>query len=88
VPRIVDAAGGMKKVEPLRRRVCDGRTRAPLAATLEPMRKRLFDGCHLTRPVVELPTGAGFTIAEPDVFYEDGVPKVLGADSLGVAPSP
>jgi ubiquinone/menaquinone biosynthesis C-methylase UbiE len=55
---------------------------------LEPVQKRLFGGCHLTRPVVELLTGAGFTIAELDVFYEEGAPKFLGADSLGVAQSP
>ena len=55
---------------------------------LEPMQKRIFGGCHLTRPVVELLTGAGFTISELDVFYEDGAPKFLGADSLGTAVSP
>ena len=55
---------------------------------LEPMQKRVFGGCHLTRPVVELLTGAGFTIAELDVFYEEGTPKFLGADSLGSALSP
>jgi SAM-dependent methyltransferase len=54
---------------------------------LEPMQKRVFGGCHLTRPVVNLLTAAGFTIAEVDVFYEDGTPKVFGADSLGVAES-
>ena len=54
---------------------------------LEPVQKRLFGGCHLTRPVVELLTGAGFTITELDVFYEDGPPKVLGAQSLGIARS-
>jgi ubiquinone/menaquinone biosynthesis C-methylase UbiE len=54
---------------------------------LEPMQKRLFGGCHLTRPVVSLLTAAGFTIAEVDIFYEDGSPKVYGADSLGVAES-
>jgi SAM-dependent methyltransferase len=54
---------------------------------LEPVEKRVFGGCHLTRPVVELLTGAGFTIREVDVFYEDGAPKFLGADSLGVAVS-
>ena len=31
---------------------------------------------------------AGFTITEVDVFYEKGAPKVLGADTLGVALSP
>jgi SAM-dependent methyltransferase len=55
---------------------------------LEPVQKRVFGGCHLTRPVVDLLTAAGFTIAELDVFYEDGTPKVMGADSLGVAVSP
>jgi ubiquinone/menaquinone biosynthesis C-methylase UbiE len=55
---------------------------------LEPVQKRAFGGCHLTRPVVKLLTGAGFTITELDVFYEDGAPKPLGADSLGTAVSP
>jgi ubiquinone/menaquinone biosynthesis C-methylase UbiE len=55
---------------------------------LEPMQKRLCGGCHLTRPVVDLLTSAGFTITELDVFYEKGAPKVMGADSLGAAVSP
>ena len=54
---------------------------------LEPVQKRVFGGCHLTRPVLELLTSAGFTISEVDVFYEDGAPKFLGADSLGIAES-
>jgi len=55
---------------------------------LEPMQKRLFAGCHLTRPIVELLTSAGFTITEVDVFYEKGAPKAMGAESLGIAVSP
>jgi SAM-dependent methyltransferase len=55
---------------------------------LEPIQQRVFGGCHLTRPVVELLTGAGFTITEVDVFYEKRSPKFLGAHSLGVAQSP
>jgi SAM-dependent methyltransferase len=55
---------------------------------LEPVQKRVFGGCHLTRPVADLLHGAGFTIAELDVFYEEGAPKVVGANSLGVAVSP
>ena len=55
---------------------------------LEPMQKRLFGGCHLTRPIVPLLTTAGFTITELDVFYEKGAPKPMGADSLGTALSP
>ena len=55
---------------------------------LEPMQKRLFGGCHLTRPIVELVRGSGFEIAEVDVYYEEGTPKVVGANSLGIARSP
>jgi ubiquinone/menaquinone biosynthesis C-methylase UbiE len=54
---------------------------------LEPMQKRIFGGCHLTRPVVDMLTEAGFTITELDVFYEKGAPKALAADSLGIAQS-
>ena len=52
------------------------------------MQKRLFGGCHLTRPIADLLTNAGFTITEVDVFYEKGAPKFLSADSLGVAAAP
>ena len=52
---------------------------------LEPMQKRLFGGCHLTRPIADLLTTAGYTITAIDVFYEKGAPKFLAAHSLGVA---
>jgi len=52
---------------------------------LEPIQKRIFGGCHLTRPIVPLLEDAGFTIQELDVYYEEGSPKVAGANSLGVA---
>jgi ubiquinone/menaquinone biosynthesis C-methylase UbiE len=52
---------------------------------LDPIEKKLFGGCHFTRPIVELLTSAGFTIKELDVFYEKGAPKFAGADSLGIA---
>ena len=55
---------------------------------LEPMQKRIFGGCHLTRLPVDLLTSAGFTVPEVDVFYEKGAPKAMGADSLGRAVSP
>jgi ubiquinone/menaquinone biosynthesis C-methylase UbiE len=55
---------------------------------LEPMQKKVFGGCHLTRPVVDLLTAAGFTITDLDEFYEEGAPKVMGADSLGTAMAP
>jgi SAM-dependent methyltransferase len=55
---------------------------------LDPIEKRVFGGCHFSRPIVELVTAAGFTIEELDVFYEKGGPKFAGADSLGIALSP
>jgi ubiquinone/menaquinone biosynthesis C-methylase UbiE len=55
---------------------------------IEPMQKRAFGGCHLTRPVAELLTKAGFTITELDIFYEKSAPKPWGAASLGVAVAP
>ena len=55
---------------------------------LDGFEQRAFGGCHLTRPIVDLVTDAGFTITELDVFYEQGTPKFAGADSLGIAVSP
>ena len=55
---------------------------------LEPVQKRVFGGCHLTRPVADMLTAAGFAITDLDAFYEDGTPKPLGANSLGAAVSP
>jgi hypothetical protein len=55
---------------------------------LDGFEQRAFGGCHLTRPIVDLITDAGFTITELDVFYEKGAPKFAGADSLGVGVSP
>ncbi len=55
---------------------------------LEPVQKRLFGGCHLTRPIADLLTGAGFTITEIDAFYEKTAPKPFTAYSLGIAVAP
>jgi ubiquinone/menaquinone biosynthesis C-methylase UbiE len=55
---------------------------------LEPLQKRVFGGCHLTRPIVDQLRVAGFEIAELDIYYEDGSPKAMGANSRGVAISP
>jgi len=52
---------------------------------LNPLEKRVFGGCNLNRPILELITGAGFTVKDVDVFYEKGAPKTVAADSLGVA---
>ena len=55
---------------------------------LEPVQKRLFGGCHLTRATVPLLQEAGFEIRTVDHYYEKGSPKALGAQALGVAVSP
>jgi ubiquinone/menaquinone biosynthesis C-methylase UbiE len=52
---------------------------------LEPLQKRLAGGCHLTRPILDLLQTAGFSVEQVEVFYEAGAPKVVAADSLGVA---
>ena len=52
---------------------------------LEPMQKRVFGGCHLTRPIPHILRDAGFVITVLDEFYEDSAPKVMAADLLGVA---
>jgi ubiquinone/menaquinone biosynthesis C-methylase UbiE len=49
--------------------------------------KRFVGGCHLTRPIPELITRAGFTITELDTFYGHGSPKAGVANSLGTATS-
>jgi ubiquinone/menaquinone biosynthesis C-methylase UbiE len=55
---------------------------------LDGLQQKVFGGCHLTRPIADLVTEAGFTIAELDVFYEEGAPKPWAAASLGVAVAP
>jgi SAM-dependent methyltransferase len=54
---------------------------------LDPIQRRLIDGCHFTRPIVDLVTSAGFSINKVDIFYEEGAPKFAGASSLGIAAS-
>src|SRR2546426_5810714 len=55
---------------------------------LEPLQKRVFGGCHLTPPIADLVTAAGFTITDIHVFYEKSAPKPFVPYSLGVAVSP
>jgi len=55
---------------------------------LDPLQQRLFGGCHLTRPILDLLTRAGFTVTDVDIFYDEGSPKFLTAQSLGVAVAP
>lgn len=54
---------------------------------IEPVQKRLFDGCHLTRNMGELVTDAGFTIDWIEETFAKG-PKPLSYFYLGVATNP
>ena len=54
---------------------------------LEPLNKRMFGGCHLTRKIGDAVTAAGFDIVKLDQFYEKGAPKPMGALNLGTATS-
>ena len=54
---------------------------------LNPIQNRVFGGCNLNRPTVDLLRGAGFEIAQVDEYYEKGSPKFVGATTLGVARS-
>ena len=54
---------------------------------VEPVQKRLFGGCRLTRPITDLVTEAGFIVTELDAFYQQGAPKCGGAIYLGAAKS-
>ena len=44
----------------------------------EPLNKRIFGGCHLTRRISEAIERAGFRIEELDTYYAKGDPKPFG----------
>ena len=52
---------------------------------LDPLQQRLFGGCHLDRRILEAVEDAGFTPGRVEVFYQEGTPRVFGAETLGVA---
>jgi ubiquinone/menaquinone biosynthesis C-methylase UbiE len=52
---------------------------------IEPVHRRVFGGCLVTRNVVDMLVAAGFTVTDVEHFYEKRAPKYAGASSLGVA---
>ena len=54
---------------------------------LNPVQNRLFGGCNLNRPTIDLLRAAGFEITQADSYYEKGSPKFVGANTLGLARS-
>ena len=55
---------------------------------LDPVEQRLFGGCHLTRPIVDLLTRAGFTVTELDVLLREGLAEVPRAPSRSASRVP
>jgi ubiquinone/menaquinone biosynthesis C-methylase UbiE len=52
---------------------------------LDPIQKRLAGGCHLSRPIADLLTAAGFTIESLDTYYVPKEPKPFAWFYEGVA---
>ncbi len=52
---------------------------------IEPIWKRLAGGCHLTRPVGPMLTGAGLTLTDLSTMYLPGTPRAVGWNEWGEA---
>ena len=52
---------------------------------LEPIQKRLFAGCHLTRDIPALLASGGLQVEALEQRYLPGGPKFAGFFSLGTA---
>lgn len=52
---------------------------------IEPVHKRIFGGCHLTRDIAAELTTAGFALDRLDTFYMAKTPKVFGYTYAGRA---
>jgi ubiquinone/menaquinone biosynthesis C-methylase UbiE len=91
---IPDAAQAMAEVSRVLRRggtfhfVEHGRSPQPAVARwqdrLTPLQRRVAGGCHLNRPIDELITESGLTLARIDNFYAKG-PKAFGYMYEGIA---
>jgi SAM-dependent methyltransferase len=56
-------------------------------AKVEPIWKRVAGGCHLTRDVLAMVRGGGFTIASSESMYLPSTPKFAGYNVWGEARS-
>jgi ubiquinone/menaquinone biosynthesis C-methylase UbiE len=52
---------------------------------IDPVQKRMAGGCHLSRPIDELVTAAGFRIDQLNTYYAPKEPKAFGYFYEGVA---
>lgn len=55
---------------------------------LNPIQKRVADGCHLNRDIAALIAGAGFVAADHTQDYVSKTPKWVGYFTIGTARSP
>ena len=55
---------------------------------LDPIQKRLAGGCHLSRPIDELVTSAGFEMVRLDAYQQPKEPKPFGWFFEGIARKP
>jgi ubiquinone/menaquinone biosynthesis C-methylase UbiE len=55
---------------------------------LDPIQKRMAGGCHLSRPIEDLITDAGFTVEAMSNYYAPGAPKPFSWFYEGVARTP
>jgi ubiquinone/menaquinone biosynthesis C-methylase UbiE len=58
---------------------------ARFQARLEPLNKRVFGGCHLTRHIAEDIERSGFDIETIETYYSKGEPKATGYTYEGQA---
>jgi ubiquinone/menaquinone biosynthesis C-methylase UbiE len=60
---------------------------ARFQARLEPLNKRIFGGCHLTRNIADEIERSGFAIEKIETYYSKGEPKATGYTYEGQAVS-
>jgi SAM-dependent methyltransferase len=55
---------------------------------IDPVWKRLTGGCHLSRPITDAVTAAGFEVGERQGMYMIGAPRIAGWSEWGVGLAP
>jgi SAM-dependent methyltransferase len=55
---------------------------------VDPLWKRLFGGCHLSRPITAAVSAAGFEVGDLQGMYLPGAPRFVAWSEWGVATAP
>lgn len=92
IPDVASALCGMRRVlKPGGHMIFCEHGRAPDANVekwqhrIEPVWKKISGGCHLSRPIPSLVTGAGFRIEDMETMYLPGTPRWGGFNYWGSA---